>query len=107
MEISKGRLMVGGLLMAVSFTTVGAGTAVAIQGRMFDANNSLQQALGQLQQADDDKGGHRVAAINLTQQAIEQVNLGIQFAAEHGGNGGPPPPPWGPPPPQWGPPPPP
>jgi hypothetical protein len=28
-----------------------------------------------------DKGGHRDAAINLTQQAIEQVNLGIQYAA--------------------------
>ena len=26
-------------------------------------------------------GGHRDAAINLAQQAIEQVNLGIHYAA--------------------------
>ena len=106
MEISKGRLMVGGLVMAVSFATVGAGTAVAIQGHMVNARDMLQQAENELQQAEDDKGGHRGIAMNLTRQAIDQVNLGIQFAAEHEGNGGPPPPPWGPPQP-WGPPPPP
>jgi hypothetical protein len=89
MEISKGRLMAGGLLMAAAFTTLGAGTAFAYQEHMFNARNNLQQALTELQQAEPDKGGHRDVAINLTQQAIGQVNLGIQFAA---GNPGPPPP---------------
>jgi hypothetical protein len=92
MDISKGRLMAGGLLTAVSFTTLGAGTAFAFQEHMFSARNDLQQAANELQQAEEDKGGHRDAAINLTRQAIDQVNLGIQYAA---GN----PPPWGPPPP--------
>jgi hypothetical protein len=66
--------MVGGLLTAVTFTTLGAGTAFAFQEHM-------------LRQAEPDKGGHRDAAINLTQQAIDQVNLGIQYGA-----GNPPPP---------------
>jgi hypothetical protein len=84
MEISKGRVAAGGLLMAVAFTTLGAGTAFAFQEHMFSARNDLQQAVNELRQAEPDKGGHRDAAINLTQQAIDQVNLGIQYA------GGPP-----------------
>ncbi|MBB3603787.1 hypothetical protein FHT40_003448 [Mycolicibacterium sp. BK556] len=35
-------------------------------------------AVGELQAAEDNKGGHRETAINLTQQAIDQTNLGIQ-----------------------------
>lgn len=84
MEISKGRVAAGGLLMAVAFTTLGAGTAFAFQEHMFSARNDLQQAVNELRQAEPDKGGHRDAAINLTQQAIDQVILGIQYA------GGPP-----------------
>jgi hypothetical protein len=87
MEISRGRLMVGGLLTAVTFTTLGSGTAFAFQEHMFSARNDLQQAATELRQAESDKGGHRDAAINLTQQAIDQVNLGIQYGA-----GNPPPP---------------
>jgi hypothetical protein len=74
MEISKGRLTVAGLLTAVSFTTLGAGTAFAFQEHMFSARNGLQQAENELRQAEPDKGGHRDAAIGLTQQAIDQVN---------------------------------
>jgi hypothetical protein len=105
MHVSKFRLLVAGILMAVSFATLGAGAAYAFQEHMFSARNDLQQAVNELQQAEDDKGGHRVAAINLAQQAIEQVNLGIQYGADHlpppppGPPGPPPPPPWAPPPP--------
>lgn len=81
MEISKGRVMAGGLLMATAFTTVGAGTAFAFQEHMFAGRTDLQQAVTELRQAEPDKGGHRDVAINLTEQAIEQVNLGIQFGA--------------------------
>jgi hypothetical protein len=80
MAISRGRLMVGGLLAAVTFTTLGAGTAFAFQEHMYSARNDLQQAVNELRQAEPDKGGHRDAAINLTQQAIYQVDLGIQYA---------------------------
>ena len=48
---------------------------------MFGGRNDLQQAVNELREAEPDKGGHRDAAINLAQQAIEQVNLGIQYAA--------------------------
>jgi hypothetical protein len=83
MQISKFRLVVAGALTAASFSVLGAGTAYAVQEHMFNARNDLQQGLGELQQADHDKGGHRDQAINLVQQAIDQVNQGIQWAQEH------------------------
>ena len=83
MHISKLRLTVAGMLLAGTFASVGAGTAYAFQEHMFSARDDLQQAVNELQQAEDDKGGHRVAAINLAQQAIAQVNLGIQSGAGH------------------------
>ncbi|MFC6127196.1 hypothetical protein [Mycolicibacterium llatzerense] len=67
-----------GTLIALCFTALGTGVAAADQWRMFDARDSLQNAKSALQAAEPDKGGHRVAAINLVQQAIDQVNLGIQ-----------------------------
>jgi hypothetical protein len=81
MQISKLRLVVAGVLTAISFSLLGAGTAYAIQTHMVNARNDLQQAQSELQQAEPDKGGHRVDAINLVQQAIDQVNLGIQAGA--------------------------
>lgn len=71
-------------LTALTLATVGVGTAHADQPDMYSARNDLQQAVNALQAAQDDKGGHRVAAIDLAQQAIDQVNSGIAFA------GGPP-----------------
>jgi hypothetical protein len=80
MHISKFRLFVSALLLAVGFSVVGAGTAYAFQPHMVAARDALTTAQIQLQQADADKGGHREAALNLVQQAIDQVNQGIQFA---------------------------
>jgi hypothetical protein len=83
MHISKFRLIVAGLMTAISFSILGAGAAYAAQVHMVDARNDLQQGLTELQQADPDKGGHRDQAINLVQQAIYQVNQGIQFADDN------------------------
>ena len=58
---------------AVSFSLLGAGTAYAVQTHMFDARDDLQNALNELQQAIPDKGGHRVQAIDLVNQAIDQA----------------------------------
>jgi hypothetical protein len=80
MHVSKLRLVVGGVITAVSFSLLGAGTAYAVQPHMVAARNSLQAALNELNLADPDKGGHRVSAINLVNQAIDQVNQGINFA---------------------------
>lgn len=82
MHMSKLRLTVGAVVMAVGFTGLGAGTAYAFQGHMFSARDDLQQSLNELQVAVPDKGGHRENAINLVRQAIGEVNLGIQFGAQ-------------------------
>lgn len=81
MHVSKARLIVGTAVLAVSFGGLGAGTAYAYQEHMFNARNNLQQAINELNMAEHDKGGHREIAINLTQQAIDQVNQGIQVGA--------------------------
>jgi hypothetical protein len=80
MQISKVRLAVAGVLTATAFSVLGAGTAYAYQEHMFNARNDLQQAANELQQAEHDKGGHRETALDLVQQAINQVNQGIQAA---------------------------
>lgn len=75
-----GRFTLAASLAALTLATVGVSTAHADQPDMYSARNDLQQAVNALQAAQDDKGGHRVTAINLAQQAIDQVNLGIEFA---------------------------
>jgi hypothetical protein len=82
MFISRLRLIIGGIAAAVLFSLLGAGTAFAVQTHMLNARDSLQSALTELQQAIPDKAGHRVDAINLVQQAIDQVNQGIQAGAQ-------------------------
>ena len=47
---------------------------------MINARDHLNQAPFELQAADPDKGGHREIAVDLVQQAIGQVNQGIEFA---------------------------
>ena len=69
-------------LLAVVFSLLGAGTAYAYQTHMLNARDSLGQALNQLQIAVPDKDGHRVNAIDLVQQAINEVNLGIRAGAQ-------------------------
>lgn len=49
------------------------------QPRMRDALAHLERALTALKNASADKGGHRVKAIGLTEQAISEVREGIQF----------------------------
>ncbi len=71
------------VLASASFGSVLTGVALAQpyhQANMVGARNSIEQAINYLQQANADKGGHRVAAINLCRQAIQQINLGIRYA---------------------------
>lgn len=49
MHVSKFRLVIAGILMAITFATLGAGTAYAFQEHMFNARNDLQQAVNELQ----------------------------------------------------------
>lgn len=47
------------------------------QPHMQNALNDLNLAKGELQVAMHNKGGHRVNALNLTKQAIGEVEAGI------------------------------
>jgi hypothetical protein len=53
------------------------------QPAMRNAITSLEAALGSLNKATPDKGGHRLKAIDLTKQAIEEVKEGIKFDNNH------------------------
>lgn len=80
MRLSKLKMLGIGMLGAAIFSGlgVGAGVAFAYQGHMWDAHGSLQNAREQLQEAEADKAGHRENAIGLVDQAINEINLGIQ-----------------------------
>ena len=73
---SKVLAAVGALAIA-SGIGFGIGVAQANQPHMESALGDLQAAKGELQIAMADKGGHRVAAIGLVNQAITQVQAGI------------------------------
>lgn len=53
------------------------------QPHMWRAVVSLREARRQLREAKHDKGGYRVQALSLTQQAIDQLREGIAFADRH------------------------
>jgi hypothetical protein len=59
-------------------------TTRADQGHMERALNALFNARNELSQASHDKGGHRVNAIALINQAIHKVRQGIAVGASHG-----------------------
>lgn len=53
------------------------------QPHMVSALASLKAARAQLDNATTDKGGHRKAALQLTDQAIAEVKKGIEFDNAH------------------------
>jgi hypothetical protein len=62
------------ILLGVGFT---AGCVVAAQPHMYNALHALQNAREELQVAESNKGGHRVTALRLINEAIGEVNSGI------------------------------
>jgi hypothetical protein len=72
------------VILAIAIvTSMGVGYALAQQPHMDAALHLLQSARAELQQAAADKGGHRLQAIGLVDQAIAQVREGMAFAAHH------------------------
>jgi hypothetical protein len=70
------------LVVALPLVTVfGAGVAVGAQPHMTNALQALQTARSELLLASPNKGGHRDQAIELVNRAINQVQLGINYAA--------------------------
>jgi hypothetical protein len=76
----KLRFGVLAVVFALFFAGVGAVVALAAQSHMINARNDLNSALSELNQADTNKGGHRINAIKYVNDAIDEVNLGIQYA---------------------------
>ena len=73
----KRQLAVVGLCVAIAAAGFAAGVAYAAQPHMRAALRMLQNAAGELQSAEADKAGHRVAAIKLVNDAINEVQAGI------------------------------
>jgi len=68
------------LLMITLGTGFIAGRASAAQNHMLNALNHLRIAHRELDAALADKGGHRAAAIKLVDDAIAEVQAGIDYA---------------------------
>jgi len=59
------------------------GRATADQPHMVAALDHLRAARAELQQATHDKGGHRERALKAVDQAIAQVERGIEYDRKH------------------------
>jgi len=73
-------------LFAIVILVIGfaAGNAFAErQPRMQAALRALRNAKQQLDSAEPDKGGHRVKAMQLVNDAIGEVEAGIRFDNKH------------------------
>jgi len=58
-------------------------TAGTDQPNMRAALDELQAARSELQAASSDKGGHRLAAIAIVDDAIREVRQGIRYSERH------------------------
>jgi hypothetical protein len=75
MQLRKNILL--GLSAVAIFST---GIAIGAQPHMKNALGALQNAKSQLEKAEHNKGGHRVRAIELINQAISEVQSGMAAA---------------------------
>ena len=73
----------GLLLAAVSAFGFLGGRAVADQPHMRAALEHLRAAKGQLEVAAAGKRGHRVRALRLVDDAIRQVEMGVDYDRTH------------------------
>ena len=78
-------LMVGLFTLPVSMATAAPAAPVVVedQPHMKAALEHLRLAKAELKQAKADKGGHRVAALKATNDAIHHTEEGIKFANHH------------------------
>jgi hypothetical protein len=73
------------IVLLIAGLTVGGfvGAWAEKQPHMRAALESLHKAKTQLEKAEPDKGGHRVKAIDLVSQAIEEVKMGMEYDNRH------------------------
>jgi len=79
----KSKLILVIMLTAFAFWSTVPLVSAENQPHMQAALKSLQQAKIQLEKATHDKGGHRVKAIELIDQAISEVKQGIAYDDTH------------------------
>lgn len=71
----------GAVALAATLTCgVFVGVALAAQPHMHAALDDLRAARSELDAAEHNKGGHREEAIRLTDQAINEVKMGMEDA---------------------------
>jgi hypothetical protein len=75
-------LALAGLLVLVLGSGLVRPAAAGEQPHMRSALVNLKAAKGQLEKSSVDKGGHRVKAIELTQQAIDEVQKGVEAGGD-------------------------
>jgi hypothetical protein len=84
MKLRTTAVLTAGAVALTALGAIGGFTAAqADQPHMQTALADLQAAKAELVAATPDKGGHRAAAIRLTNQAIGETQAGIGFAATH------------------------
>jgi hypothetical protein len=83
MSTPRSRILVALLLCTVLVSGFLLGRASADQPHMQAALEHLRAAKGELEKADADKGGHRVKAMALVNDAIAQVERGIGYDRHH------------------------
>jgi hypothetical protein len=74
--------LAAGALSVAMLSGVFIGEALARQRHMEAALHALQNARDQLQDASHNKGGHRVEALRLTNEAISEVRAGMDAAED-------------------------
>jgi hypothetical protein len=83
MKTSRNRIVVACLLCVVLLSGFIMGRASADQPHMQAALDHLRAARAELDKAEADKGGHRLKAISLVNDAISQVEKGVGFDRHH------------------------
>ncbi len=79
--IIRHRVAAIAVVSALAGAGCAAGVTYAAQPHMQNALGALQNARNELQNAAADKGGHRISAMRLIDQAIAEVRAGIAAGA--------------------------
>jgi hypothetical protein len=79
---TKSTLLAVGLTIA-TMLTIGTGAALAAQPHMQTALHELRAARTALEHATNDKGGHRMKALQEVNAAIRETEEGMRFARRH------------------------
>jgi hypothetical protein len=80
MKLDIRTALIAGGFAATLGTGIFVGQALAAQPHMGAALESLRAARSELDMATHNKGGHRVKAIGLIDEAIDQVKMGMDDA---------------------------